>query len=88
MFKKGDEVFVIIKFTNTENSFVVDIRKRILTSPVILPKDNSEPFSWWTTDIDGNSKGSHSCKELFRSKDEALRTILKRQYDSNFFSTK
>lgn len=86
MFKKGDVVFVIVKATNTENSFVIDIRKRILYQPTGLYKTGNEPHAWYTTDVEGNAKGSYA--ELFKTKDEALRTILKRQYDSNFFSIK
>lgn len=86
MFKKGDVVFVVIKFTNTDNSFTIDIRKRILTEPTELCKTGNEPYAWYTTDVEGNSKGSYA--ELFKTKDEALRTMLERQYDCDFFSKK
>lgn len=78
MFKKGDEVFVIVKLVHTDNSFAIDIRKRILYQPTGLYKNGDEPHAWWTTDVEGHAKGSYP--KLFKTKEEALRTMLKREY--------
>ena len=78
MLKISDEGFVVIKYTNTDNSLVIDIRKR-----VIYKIEKSEllgkPLTrYWLKDVDGNPK-SFIVKEsdFFKSKEEALNHCIK-----------
>lgn len=75
MRKTGDKVFVIIKHTDTENSFVLDIRARILKNQFKFdyPKDK---IYWFVEDLYGDSKGSFCEEELFDTKEDAIKSIL------------
>lgn len=73
--KPGDKVFVIIKHTDTENSFVLDIRARILKSQFKLDHPKSK-ISWFVEDLYGDSKGSFHEEELFDTKEDAIKSIL------------
>ena len=73
MYKVGDVVFIVTKFTNTDNSLVIDIRKRI-----IYQIDESEllgkPLTrYWLKDVDGNPKSFIvNESDFFKTKEEAL----------------
>lgn len=73
MRKPGDKVFVVIKHTDTENSFVLDIRARILKFQFNYYKFKP---SWFVEDIYGNSKGSFYEEELFDTKEDAIKSII------------
>lgn len=73
--KPGDKVFVVIKHTDTENSFVLDIRARILKNQFKLDYPKSK-ISWFVEDLYGDSKGSFHEEELFDTKEEAIKSIL------------
>lgn len=73
MFKSGDTIYEIGKLKNTENYFTVSIFKRTLVERV---KDSDT--KWWLKNSQGAFCGSCEEKDMFITKVDAMREIVKR----------
>ena len=73
MRKSGDRVFVISKYINTENSFAVEVRTRVLKTRL------DDEDAWWVENIYGTAKGKVSEKDMFDSNEEAIQHALRKR---------